>query len=95
MYKSCDQDKKTIVSFTMVKNEADIIEVFIRYNLKFLDHMFISINRPNDETRTILQNLLNEGLPITLWEDDDPSFEQNKKTTEAYHKISKELVSMQ
>lgn len=79
----------------MVKNEADVIEVFIRYNLKFLDHMFISINRPNDETRTILQNLLNEGLPITLWEDDDPSFEQNKKTTEAYHKISKELVSMQ
>ena len=39
----------------MVKNEADIIEVFVRYNLKFLDHMFISINRPNDETRTILK----------------------------------------
>lgn len=75
----------------MVKNEADIIEVFVRYNLKFLDHMFISINRPNDETRTILKNLLKEGLPLTLWEDDDPSFEQNKKTTEAYHRISKEL----
>ncbi|AKQ75080.1 glycosyltransferase family 2 protein [Bacillus licheniformis] len=91
MDKSYSQDKRTIVSFTMVKNEADIIEVFVRYNLKFLDHMFISINRPNDETRTILKNLLKEGLPLTLWEDDDPSFEQNKKTTEAYHKISKEL----
>lgn len=28
---------------------------------------------------------------LTLWEDDDPSFEQNKKTMEAYHKISKEF----
>ncbi|MEC1552966.1 hypothetical protein P9D28_11050 [Bacillus haynesii] len=58
--------------------------------------MFISINRPNDETRTILQNLLNEGLPITLWEDDDPSFEQKKKKTLKHTiKFPRNLVSMQ
>ncbi|MEH6972107.1 hypothetical protein V7126_06265, partial [Bacillus sp. JJ675] len=65
--------------------------IFVRYNLKYLDHMFISINRPNDGTKKILENLSKEGLPITLWEDNDPSFEQNKKTTDAYARISNEF----
>ena len=30
-----------IVSFTMVNNESEIIESFIRYNYNFLDEMYI------------------------------------------------------
>jgi len=84
-----EQDNYRIVSFTMVKNEADIIEIFIRYTLKFVDHMFIAVNLPNDTTKEIIEELIREGLPITIWDDNEPSFEQNKKTTAAYHYIAK------
>lgn len=83
-------DKLRLISYTMVKNEEDIIEVFIRKNLEILDHMYISDNLSQDRTRRILNNLIDEGLPITLWDDLDPRHLQSKKTTNAYHKISQE-----
>jgi len=72
----------------MVKNEEDIIELFIRKNLTVLDHMYISDNMSNDNTRSILNSLIAEGLPITVWDDLDPRHIQSEKTTAAYKKIS-------
>jgi len=83
-------EKLRLISYTMVKNEEDIIEVFIRKNLEILDHMYISDNLSQDRTRRILNDLIDEGLPITLWDDLDPRHLQSKKTTNAYHKISQE-----
>lgn len=79
-----------LISYTMVKNEEDIIEIFIRKNLEILDHMYISDNMSQDGTREILNSLSREGLSITVWDDFDPRHLQSKKTTSAYHKISKE-----
>ena len=83
-------EKLRLISYTMVKNEEDIIEVFIRKNLEILDHMYISDNLSQDRTRRILNDLIDEGLPITIWDDLDPRHLQSKKTTNAYHKISQE-----
>ena len=47
-------------SFTTVKNEEDIIESFVRYNMNVLDGMVISDNCSNDKTLSILKNLKEE-----------------------------------
>lgn len=43
-----------IVSITMVKNEVDIIESFVRYHLKIFDEMIILDNGSTDETVNII-----------------------------------------
>lgn len=55
-----------ISSVSIVRNESDIIESFIRYNLQFLDHMWIIDHNSADPTRTIIQRLIKENLPLTL-----------------------------
>ena len=60
-----------ITSITMVKNEMDIIESFIRYNINIVDEMIILDNGSTDYTLDILNNLIKEGLNIVLLHDDD------------------------
>ena len=50
----------------MVRNEVDIIETFIRYNLKFLDEMTTVLRSPFDDTQRIVEQLRAEGLPIVI-----------------------------
>ncbi|MCW9718870.1 glycosyltransferase family 2 protein [Avibacterium sp. 21-599] len=56
-----------IISISMVKNEVDIIESFIRYNLRFVDEMHILDHNSTDNTRLILELLKQEGLPIFIY----------------------------
>lgn len=70
---------KKIVSITAVKNEADIIESFIRYNLKVVDLMIILNNGSTDDTNYILDSLVKEGLPLVIIEDKDKYFEPLEK----------------
>ncbi|CAI3795432.1 glycosyltransferase family 2 protein [Pseudarthrobacter sp. MM222] len=72
------------VSLTMVKNEEDIIEAFVRYNLRAVDHMFIADNLSTDGTMDILQALKAEGLPLTISIDEDQALKQNEKMTAMY-----------
>ncbi|MEI6498436.1 MAG: class I SAM-dependent methyltransferase [bacterium] len=67
---------KTIYSITMVKNEIDIIETFIRYNLNFLDKMVILDNGSTDGTLEVILELIREGLPIDLVFDHNPAYIQ-------------------
>lgn len=60
----------------MVKNEMDIIESFIRYNVNYLDGMIILDNGSTDNTLNILESLKNEGLPIFVNEDDTRDFDK-------------------
>ena len=60
---------KKIFIISRVRNEADIIESFCRYNLTYSDGMLIRDNGSSDNTKEIIQNLINEGLPI-YWVDD-------------------------
>ena len=55
-----------IGSFSIVKNESDVIEPFIRHNIRLLDHMHIVDNASTDNTANIIQRLKQEGLPLTL-----------------------------
>ena len=70
---------KKIVSITAVKNESDIIESFIRYNLNIVDLMIILNNGSTDDTNYILNCLLNENLPLIVINDKDKYFEPKEK----------------
>lgn len=64
----CGHIIPNIVVVSMVRNEADIIESFVRHNLQFADRLYIVNHRSSDATKDILQQLLQEGLPIVLQE---------------------------
>ncbi|WP_213434086.1 MULTISPECIES: glycosyltransferase family 2 protein [Lysobacteraceae] len=51
---------------SMVRNECDIIETFVRLNLRHFDHICIVDHGSSDSTPTILAALQSEGLPISV-----------------------------
>ncbi|MGN0939159.1 MAG: glycosyltransferase family 2 protein, partial [Selenomonas sp.] len=57
---------KKIVLVSMVKNEADIIESFVRHSLTYADELIVADHQSSDATWDILQKLRAEGLPLTL-----------------------------
>ncbi len=59
-----------LVAVSIVKNEADIIEPFVRHSLAWVDHHLIFDHDSTDGTREILGALQREGLPLTLFRDD-------------------------
>jgi hypothetical protein len=70
-----------LVSVTYAKNEADIIEAFVRHHVALLDHVVVVDHDSTDATRTILQKLVEEGLPLTLLEDSALAYQQATRTT--------------
>lgn len=68
-----------LVSISTIKNEADIIESFIRYHTKIFDLMIILDNGSTDDTIKILEELMKEELPFVLLHDTDRYFEIHDK----------------
>lgn len=79
-----------IASVTVVRNECDIIEEFVRYNLNFFDEMHIVNHLSTDSTLNILLKLKNEGLPIKLYEYDSYRKDQHLIFTRVQDIIRKE-----
>jgi hypothetical protein len=55
-----------LVGITCIKNEADIIEPFLRHNLRYLDAMLVMDDNSSDQTLPIISRLITEGLPVHL-----------------------------
>lgn len=73
-------DLMRLVAVSVVKNEADIIESFIRHTLAWTDHHLVFDHDSRDGTREILGSLQREGLPITLFRDDSPGHLQQVRS---------------
>jgi hypothetical protein len=58
----------------MVRNEADIIESFVRYNLQYLDELIIVLHSCHDETPQIVEQLQREGLPVSVLHNHELAF---------------------
>ncbi len=69
-----------LVAVSVVKNEADIIEPFVRHTLAWADHHLVFDHDSTDGTREILRALQAEGLPITLFRDDSPGHRQQARS---------------
>ena len=55
-----------IAAVSMIKNEADIVESFARHVLKIADLLIVTDHNSTDKTRSILESLRSEGLPIII-----------------------------
>ena len=72
-----------LAGVSLVRNEADIIEAFVRTNLVLLDALHVMVHRSTDGTRELLQALKAEGLALTLSDIEEESFNQERHTTAA------------
>ena len=65
-----------IVGIACVRDEADIIESFVRHNLLFVDRLYVVDNLSSDATEKILLALRDEGLPLRLYSSKDITHQQ-------------------
>ena len=70
---------KKIFSVGMVKNNVELIESHVRYNLNVFDGMIILDNGSTDGTFDVLNQLVHEELPLIVIEDSDREYEQAVK----------------
>jgi len=61
----------------MVRNEADIIEVFVRHNLTVLDHLSVVDHGSTDASASILAALVSEGLPLEVTRETSLEYRQS------------------
>ncbi|SHJ50298.1 glycosyltransferase family 2 protein [Paramaledivibacter caminithermalis] len=82
--------KRKIFAISMVKNEADIIESFVRYHCEIFDGIVIKDNNSSDATLKILQKLKEEGKNLYILKDNSIEFVQGIKMTKLlYYTLEK------
>ncbi len=87
--KKGDPKLMKIAAVAMVKDECDIIELFIRINSRCIDDFYIIDNSSSDSTVTILLKLIAEGFAITIWKYNFIDFQQGFVITNAVRNICK------
>ncbi len=55
-----------VAAITMIKDECDIIELFVRINSRSVDHIFVIDHDSKDGTQEILLRLKAQGFPLTI-----------------------------
>lgn len=83
--------KMKIVSFTMVNNESEIIESFIRYNYNFIDEMVVIDNGCTDNTIKIVNELIKEGFRIKVYDESLEAYNQYRLDNKYLNKIINEM----
>lgn len=64
-----------VIGTTHVRNEADVVEAFVRHNLTVLDAMTIVDHGSLDATPDILRQLVDEGLPVFVGQESAGAFD--------------------
>ena len=59
-----------LVAVSVIKNEADIVEAFVRHHAAWVDHHLVFDHASTDGTREVLGGLVREGLRLTVFTDD-------------------------
>ena len=70
-----------LAGITIVRNECDIVEAFVRHNGAVLDQLYVLDNNSSDGTLEILERLTARHHPIKLSRDDNLPYYQASKTT--------------
>jgi Glycosyl transferase family 2 len=73
-----------------VRNEGDVIEEFVRHNLRFLDGLTVVDHASVDGTLAVLHALAAEGLPLTVVSDPAPLKLQSETMTQWSHRLLEE-----
>jgi hypothetical protein len=82
-----------IVVVSMVRNEADVIELFVRWHLRIADHLLVADHASGDGTGEILAALRDEGLPLTVVSCDGAAYEQSRVTSALARRAAQQLAA--
>ena len=72
-----------LVGVAIVKNEADVVEAFVRHALHDLDRLVVIDHQSDDATPRILAALRDEGLPLSLHRMEDVAFDHARRMGDA------------
>jgi hypothetical protein len=72
---------------SMMRNEEDIVEAFVRHNLGVLDGLLVVDHSSTDGTSAILAALSAERLPLVVKRHDAPGYLQSEVTTTAAREV--------
>ena len=70
-----------LVCISRVKNEADIIEAFVRHHVAYFDKIIIVDDASSDGTYEVLRALREEGLPLVVLRQRTVGYEQSRHMT--------------
>lgn len=70
-----------LFAISMVRNEGDVIEAFVRHTLDVVDGMLVVDHASMDDTSEILAKLRAEGLPLRVVSDTRAEFFQAERIT--------------
>jgi hypothetical protein len=70
-----------LAGVAQVRNEADIIEAFVRHHLARVDVLYVVDHRSEDGTRAMLDALVAEQAPLVVMHDDEPAQRQAHNMT--------------
>lgn len=79
-----------IVAVAVVRNEADVIEAFVRYHLRVVDRLVVIDHGSADATSSILAALAGENLPLEVVSETRPDFSQARVTTHWMRRVARE-----
>ncbi len=68
-----------LIGIVQVRNEADIIEPFVRHHASMLDEIVILEDGSSDATDTILSALQQEGLPLVVLRRAEIGYDQSRR----------------
>ena len=80
-----------LVAFSTVRNEADVVELFVRYHAPLLDRHLVVCHLSQDASADIVRRVRDEGLPVELREISDAVFRQSVVATA----LMKELAAQE
>jgi hypothetical protein len=61
-----------IVTITITRNDADILEAFVRHHVELVDAMVVAVHRCGDNSEELLRDLVSEKLPLEILSDNTP-----------------------
>ncbi len=79
-----------LATISVIRNEADIVETFVRHHCGLGATMHFVLHRCIDNTEEILAKLRAEGLPVTVQTSDDAAYLQGERITEIAQRIARE-----
>ena len=80
-----------IIAFARARNEADIIEAFVRHTLAFAEALILLDHGSTDATPQILRQLVEEGLPLHLSHDATLGHRQVVQANQLLHRAVDEF----
>ena len=80
LFKRFQRKPQRLVAITVLRNEIDIVEPFVRHTAALVDHHLIIDHCSHDGTGELVNSLRAEGISLSLYRNNDPAYNQPAAT---------------